>query len=252
MQPIYAQLRERARQITAEHPRPSLYRDYPGAYEHSRGLIASHPMIRRLLVWVAENLEDDFGHGLQHAVKVAEDAGMLVNIECRRVGCKPQHTERRVLIAQSAGLLHDIRRKHPRHAQAGAETARQILASFALTPAETEDICIAIRNHEAFQPTVPVDTTHGRMISNCLYDADKFRWGPDNFLFTLWGMVSYLDISLPDFVRRYPRGMQGLAAIKSTFRTRTGRIYGPEFIDIGIAIGEALFEVIQTEFASQL
>jgi hypothetical protein len=42
--------------------------------------------------------------------------------------------------------------------------------------------------------------------------------------------------------------MQSLSRIRETFRTATGRLYGPQFIDIGIAVGEELYEVIKTEF----
>jgi len=121
-----------------------------------------------------------------------------------------------------------------------------------LSSDEIEDICIAIRNHEAFRDTVTVDSREGALISDCLYDADKFRWGPDNFTDTLWDMVDFKRPSLSDFLRRYPSGMESLVLIKSTFRTATGKKYGPQFIDHGITIGDELLRVITTEFASSL
>jgi hypothetical protein len=51
---------------------------------------------------------------------------------------------------------------------------------------------------------------------------------------------------------RYPKGMQGIARIKSTFRTPTGKKYGPQFIDIGLAIGKELYDVIKAEFPDYL
>ena len=36
--------------------------------------------------------------------------------------------------------------------------------------------------------------------------------------------------------------MKGIEKIKETFRTATGKRYGPEFIDQGIAIGNAIYE----------
>ena len=48
---------------------------------------------------------------------------------------------------------------------------------------------------------------------------------------------------------RYPQGMEGLEKIKTTFRTPTGKKYGPRFIDLGLAIGEKLYAVIQSEFS---
>jgi hypothetical protein len=46
--------------------------------------------------------------------------------------------------------------------------------------------------------------------------------------------------------------MERLARIKTSFRTATGRKYGPEFIDLGIAIGEELYRVITAEFAAEI
>jgi len=36
--------------------------------------------------------------------------------------------------------------------------------------------------------------------------------------------------------------MRGIEKIKGTFRTGTGKEYGPEFIDQGITIGNAIYE----------
>jgi hypothetical protein len=39
--------------------------------------------------------------------------------------------------------------------------------------------------------------------------------------------------------------MQSLARIRDSFRTPAGRTYGPQFIDLGLAIGEELYRLIQ-------
>ena len=96
---------------------------------------------------------------------------------------------------------------------------------------------------------MPVNSRRGDLVSGCLYDADKFRWGPDNFADTLWCMVFYRNPTLAEFLAGYPQGLASLHRIKNTFRTITGRRYGPQFIDIGIAIGEDLLKVIKTEFS---
>jgi len=62
-------------------------------------------------------------------------------------------------------------------------------------------------------------------------------------------MVSFFNIPVAQFMDLYPEGMEKLAKIKNTFRTITGKKYGPQFIDLGLAIGKELFGVIQTEFA---
>jgi hypothetical protein len=46
--------------------------------------------------------------------------------------------------------------------------------------------------------------------------------------------------------------MEKLKTIKTTFRTATGKKYGPQFIDLSLAIGEELFGVIKSEFSRYL
>lgn len=245
---LYVQLRERARQIASRYPPVDFYRDHAAAVDASRELFESDTLVLDLRQNVCGRLEDDFGHGLLHAAKVALDAGALTHIEGRAAGYSGAYLARRICIAHCAGLLHDIERKQTNHAEQGAGRARELLAGCPLAADEIEDICIAIRNHEAFQSTVAVRTREGALASDCLYDADKFRWGPDNFTDTLWAMVAFTRPALRDFMEQYPAGMAGLARIKSTFRTPTGRRYGPGFIDLGIAIGEELYQAICNEF----
>jgi HD superfamily phosphohydrolase YqeK len=252
MQPIYARLRERARQIVSTFPPPDFYQDHSQAYEFSRWFFKNDPEIRQLHGFVSDNLEDDFGHGLQHAIKVTIDAGALLYIEGQAEGYGSSVLERRIQIVQCAGLLHDIKRKKKEHAKLGAVLARKVLEDYPLTLDEIEDVCRAIHNHEAFKSNIHIDTSEGTLVSDCLYDADKFRWGPDNFTDTLWDMISFYNPPLSKFMARYPEGMEGLEKIKTTFRTHTGKKYGPRFIDLGLAIGQELYDVIQSEFTDDL
>lgn len=251
MSPVYARIRQQARRIVSRFPQPAFYRDFAAPVSISRKILQSDPLLQTLFAFVSEYLDEDFGHGQEHAVKVAVDAGALMLIEGSRRGYSESFTARRVGVVQSAGLLHDIKRKMKNHAAEGAAYARQLLQFYAYEKADTEDICQAIRNHEAFQPAVHIDTVDGALVSDCLYDADKFRWGPDNFVDTVWDMVSYANLPLPDFLERYPKSMEKIASIKLTFRTHTGQMYGPEFIDIGTAIGKELLAYIQAEFAHE-
>ena len=79
-----------------------------------------------------EQLKDDFGHGLDHAVKVAVDAGALMIIENKLVGSSNDFINRRVIIVQCAALLHDIKRKQENHAVKGAAYARKVLKRISL------------------------------------------------------------------------------------------------------------------------
>lgn len=252
MEMTYARFRQRARQIVSQYPSPEFYRDHSFANELSQKYFEENPFTEKLRLFVAEQLENKFGHGIQHALKVAIDAGALMIIENKLAGRSEKNFNQRVIIVQCAGLLHDIQRSHEDHAVKGADYARQVLKVFPFKSHEVDDICRAIRNHEAFKKTVKANTIEGELVSDCLYDADKFRWGPDNFSDTVWAMVSYYNIPVAQFMNLYPEGMEKLAKIKHTFRTNTGKKYGPQFIDLGLAIGEKLFDVIWTEFAHLL
>lgn len=249
MELAYVRIRKRARQIVSRCPSPEFYQDYPNSNKSSHHHLETNPLTIKLREFVAQHLKDDFGHGIEHAIKVAIDAGALMVIENELAGYDNDTMNRSVTVVQCAGLLHDIMRKQDDHAIKGATYAREVLKSYPLHPEEVDDICRAIRNHEAFKETEKTTTPEGALVSDCLYDADKFRWGPDNFTDTVWAMVSFYHVSVAQFVDLFPEGMKKLAKIKNTFRTRTGKKYGPQFIDIGLAVGEELFEVIQTEFA---
>ena len=248
MEPIYAAIRKRACQIASHFPSPVFYKDLSSENKWSRQLLESEPLITDLRRDVAERLKNDLGHGLDHSDKVALDAGVIVIVEAKQVGYSKAAIRRHVALAQSAALLHDIQRHRPDHAKRGAEKAKQILKDYPLPQKETDLICLAIRNHEAFKRARPIQDVEGLLISNSLYDADKFRWGPDNFTDTIWHMVSFEQIPVSRFVKRYPKGLEGLARIKDTFRTDTGKSYGPQFIDLGLKIGQALYETIKIEF----
>lgn len=252
MDHIYSQLRDRARRIASRLPHPEFYSDFRKATEQAKRLLKTHPILTRLRLFVAEHIEDDFGHGLEHAEKVTADAGALMIIEAEGAGYSDALKDRGTLLVECAGLLHDIKRKHENHAVAGAEFSAKVLQAYPFSPSEIEDISKAIRNHEAFKKAVPVKSPEGNLISDCLYDADKFRWGPDNFQDTVWDMVSFSNIPFSEFMARYPKGMKGLERIKTTFRTKTGRKYGPQFIDMGLVIGQELHEIILKEFSHLL
>lgn len=248
MKEIFRKFQQEAIRIADRYPVPAFYIDFKDAVGRSRQFFDSDPVIDRLHSYVKGVIENDFGHGLEHVREVALDAGALILIEQDI----PEHPEpgqcQGLRMAHCAGLLHDIRRKVRNHAEAGAEAADGILRAYPFTDAEVGHICRAIRNHEAFgENRTEGCCGAGALLSDCLYDADKFRWGPENFTRTVWGMISSMDVSVETFMDHYPRGMAFLQKIRSTFRTRTGKLYGPQFIDLGLAIGNDLYEVIRTE-----
>ena len=258
MNPIYEKIRSHARLLALRYPLAAFYQDYPEQVAFSLRIFDTDSVVADLRDFVTRHMEDDFGHGLHHAVKVALDAGTLAAIEDWRLKsgggalASEDRMHYRVRMAQCAGLLHDIQRKQKNHAREGAVFAQKLLGQYAFSPNDIADICLAIENHEAFGRTKPGRTPAGALLSDCLYDADKFRWGIENFTHTVWAMVSYADIPIRRFMEIYPSGILFLEKIKATFRTPTGRVYGPQFIDQGLSLGEHLYGYIQTEFAGDL
>ncbi len=249
METIYAKIRAQALIIAAHYPPADFYQMYAAEIQYSADIFMQDALIVELRDVVAAQIENDFGHGMDHANKVAVEAGALVAIEAKRVSCPKPRMNHLVRMAHCAGLFHDICRKEENHAWKSADFAGRILQTYDLEQADVTDICRAIRNHEAFKDTEKAETSEGAMLSDCLYDADKFRWGPENFTHTVWDMVIFGKIPFQKFIHLYPKGVAFLEKIKPTFRSITGKACGPQFIDLGIAIGRELYGYIQAEYA---
>ncbi|VVS93951.1 HD domain-containing protein [Desulfoluna spongiiphila] len=258
MDETYRQIRQRARELVQTLPEPAFYKEEADALKRSHRLFDRSAELKELISHLEAELDEDFGHGLFHSQKVAIEAGAIVLVERRR--SKEHNTAnapcvgRLMFKAHCAGLLHDTMRKHKDHAEKGAAYAEKVLAVLHFPQNEIHEIAFAIACHEAFKthdaacPTGP----DAQLLADALYDADKFRWGPDNFSHTVWDMVSYARIPLPLFMSHYPRALEGIARIKKTFRSQTGKLYGPGFIDIGLDVGKKLYTIIQSEFAPNL
>lgn len=234
------QARNLTLRIAAELGSPRFYRQHDREMQRSRQLFEQAPMVSQCL-GIVEAYGDCFGHGLLHVRKVAVDAGAIILAELDSAALMVD-AERLVLLAHLAGLLHDIRRAEKDHARAGAREASGILATFALEDGECSAIARAIANHEAFQIPEALDDPVDQLLSDALYDADKFRWGPDNFTETLWAMLAARNAPLAAVLPRFPKGMESLLRIRETFRTSTGKDYGPDFIDLGLEIGRRFYE----------
>ena len=108
MDAVYLKIRKIARRIVAGYPRPDFYSAHPSEFRVSKQFYQSDTSIVRLRKNMAECLDDDYGHGMGHVEKVAIDAGTLVIIESRLAGQTENRVQRNLLLAQCAGLLHDI------------------------------------------------------------------------------------------------------------------------------------------------
>ena len=213
----------------------------------SREMLDTDPTLERSRGIVKER-DEHFGHGLRHLEKVATDAGAIVQYESARLKIPADQIRRSAFLVLLAALLHDVKRRVPDHARASASAAAEILADFPLADDEREWIVLSIRNHEAFTEPTPVGCPQGQLLSDALYDADKFRWGPDNFTDTLWDMISPEDVPIRVLLAHFPKGMKGVKKVASTFRSQTGKEFGPEFIEIGLEIGHRLHDELMKQF----
>ena len=237
---------EEAKKLTRKIARsvepPRFYRERRKEVERSRRMLWSSPIVRECLNLVKER-NGAKGHGVIHVRKVAVDAGAIALVESNP-GLPRAEVRRMVLLAHVAGILHDIRRLEKEHARASAAEAGSLLVRFDLSEREIMTVTDAIRNHEAFHAADILKDPMAQFLSDALYDADKFRWGPDNFTEMLWDIVEYRKASLDGVLKRFPKGMAGIEHIRGTFRTLTGKIYGPDFIDRGIEIGMKFYAIM--------
>lgn len=239
--PIMCRLHERARTLSNRRP-PLFYERFQAELNLARELFFDHPMILRCQQDVMPLLNDNIGHGIQHAKKVAIDASVIVLVENQ---FDDTQGRKLALDAQIAGLLHDICRLETDHAEKSAELSSILLNDYPLTDQDKFWITQAIRYHEDLTPTGILESVEATLISGALYDADKFRWGPDNFSTTLWEMCDYLEWSLPEILAHFPSGVEKVRSVASTFRTETGKFFGPEFIEIGLELGQIFYQELK-------
>jgi hypothetical protein len=216
----------------------TFYRDFQQFYNASKTFFFTNPLVNRCKRDVLAYLCEDDDHCIQHAKQVAIDAGTLMLVEGR--GWDPAQIRQWSLLAQIAGLLHDIHAPRVDHARTGARMARTIIASYPLGEEEQQAIVFAVRHHENPQTTRQSPCVC-HWVSNALHDADKFHWRLDSMP-TLPGETT--PPSRPENARdtssRVPADAdtETLQAMASTFRTRTGQQYGTQFIHAGLATGE--------------
>lgn len=239
--PEYLRLKNKAVQEAERIGEPSFYIDCRDELMKAREAFSKNSTLRRCFSYLDEKLMGA-GHGLAHSEAVALDAGAIVQIEGKIDNIDNDFIEELVIYAEIAGILHDIRRKERDHTISGSIEAKKILKNFHIGNSFKDYIAAAIRNHEAFREVIASENETAKLISDSLYDADKFRWGPDNFTKTIWLMLESNNISIEELNRRFNENMSYIAKIKKTFRTRTGKKYGPEFIDKGITIGNAIYK----------
>jgi hypothetical protein len=241
----YERLQTCAHQVAKTLPLPAFYALHASAVRFAGEHLAASELITECRAFLDES-QLECAHGLCHCEAVARDAGALVLIEAPGRDIGEDDAAELFLAAELAGLLHDIKRKENDHARLGSIAAERILKDLGLEKKFRTYIVDAIRNHEAFKATTGTKDKAGKLVSDALYDADKFRWGPENFTTTLWAIVTAHDMPPESLHRVFKEKMKGIEKIKDTFRTRTGSQFGPEIIDQGIMIGNVIYQEMNT------
>jgi hypothetical protein len=238
---------EESKRIATTFPPPKFYSDLGEAVKFSRRIYQEDKEMVKSKELAQSELEDDFGHGMEHAKKVSLDAGALVFVEGKKLTLNSTQVQRLTIISQMAGLLHDIKRKEKDHAKASAKRAEELLKHLSFSEEERRYIIDAILNHEALTTPHKIPSPIGQLISDALYDADKFRWGPDNYTDTAWYMADFYNIPIEELADSFQREMEEIVRIKirESFRTEMGRKYGPEFIDLGLELGKKFADLLK-------
>lgn len=239
MNKILETMKAEAKDMASKLELPGFYRECSRELDYCRAQFFDSPIILRLQEDVIPFLYDDYGHGIYHSKKVAIEASAIILAENRHGDILK--AKDLAVLAQVAGLLHDVCRLEEDHALRGAELSESILADYPLSDKDRQRISFAIADHEAFTPRKNTEDTEAELLSAALYDADKFRWGPDNFATTLWEMCDYNDLELEDIIMMFPNGVKKIEEISSTFRTGIGRAFGPEFIELGLILGKDVY-----------
>ncbi len=248
MNEITRKLQLEAERMASKHPLPAFYTRFKAPLAVARRLFYNHPGVVRLRGIVEPEYNETLGHGVHHSSRVSIDCAALIHIETDGNHMEASAVERLMVIGIYSGVLHDISRDEQNHAQCGARKAREFLRDFSLSHEEIICVSEAIRNHEAFTSTNSSTREWARLVSDCLYDADKFRWGADTFTHMLWHMMDYQNITPRELIGKFPWGMSGAAKILETFRTATGRQFGPEIVENGLEIGREIYHYLLEHF----
>jgi len=236
-------IRDEAKSLRGRLGLPGFYRMCAAQLESARGMFFDDPLVYRMQQDVIPFLYDDYGHGVEHSKKVAIEAAAIVLFE--RGKEDPDRARTLAKLALLSGLLHDVCRLEPDHAARGAEVAQIILHDYPLPEEDKAAVIRAVGCHEAFARCPETRDPDAELLAGALYDADKFRWGPDNFVTTLWEICDYLEWPLDEVVRRFPEGVERIRQVTDTFRTGIGQACGPEFIEQGLELGQTLYRLLR-------
>jgi hypothetical protein len=126
---IYDEMMSSSRRIAASFPAPHFYESCASELADSHRIYQQASLVGRCRKVIARDLSRNPSHGLDHAEKVAVEAGALVLAEGAGIGLKGPDAHEAAALAQVAGLLHDMRRGDEDHAASGAAAAGSITSA---------------------------------------------------------------------------------------------------------------------------
>lgn len=124
-------------------------------------LLALDPRLSSVWAWVQENMPTDAAHDDAHLTRVARWT----------LRCAPELPAAQ---AVAAALTHDVvnlPKNHPQRARASELSAQEVrthLSQLGFTPAETEEIALAVRDHSYSRGAIPQTR-----LGAALQDADR-------------------------------------------------------------------------------
>jgi hypothetical protein len=240
---VLMDLKAQARRLAKDLPPAQFYVDQSAHVALAWDMFFNHPVVLRLQQDSIAFLYDDYMFGIEHSKKVAQDAAAIILAE----GAWLDDNDRRhlALLAQVAGLLHDLQREEADHAGKSSLAVASVLEDYPLSAEDRDLVARAVADHEADHEPQGYPDEAARLLARALHDADKFRYGGDIFATTMWLYCDYESWSLAEIAGQFPKGIEMAESLAPTLRTEMGREYGPEILRQGARLGRMMLEKLQ-------
>ena len=229
-------LKRRAKDLAVSRAQSAFSLECAEELTHARDLFFENPLVLRLQGDALGFLNEACGLGVEHGKRVAMDAATLVLAEPS--GLSPEERRRLAVLAEMAGLLHDALRHEDNHAEKGADLCLRILRGYPISPEERLWIAGAVARHEDGAPQLQDAPESAQLLAGAVHDADVFRFGPDIFATILWELCECDEWPLERIAGAFPQGVSRARSLADSFRTESGRRYGPSLLAEGLSLAE--------------
>ena len=140
------ELKNFAKKCAKKLPVATFYLDHATEIAFAWEIFFNNPLLIRLQDDCLPFLYDEYMFGIEHSKKVAQDAAAIVLAE--ESNLTTEEKRHLALLAEIAGLLHDIQRGEDSHALLSAQAVAGILCNYPLKQEEISLITQAIAVHE--------------------------------------------------------------------------------------------------------